>query len=67
MKAVAARIGLDWHPSLARQTFNGMAIQPNTAFAGEGDGGRMSVLTAEDIARITTGPMMAAYLTTRPG
>jgi hypothetical protein len=66
MKAVAARIGLDWHPSLMSQTFNGMAIQPNTAFGGEGAGDRMSVLTADDIARISNGPMMAAYLTTRP-
>jgi hypothetical protein len=66
MKAVAGRIGLDWHPSLTNQTFNGMAIQPNTAFNGEGARNHMSVLTEDDISRISNGPMMAAYLTTRP-
>jgi Sulfotransferase family len=64
MKTVAARIGLDWHPCLTRQTFNGMVISPNTAFDGEAD--RAKILTEADLARITDGPMMAGYLAARP-
>jgi hypothetical protein len=67
MKTIATRLGLDWHPALTRQTFNGMAIQPNTAFDGAGPEERKSILTADNIARINNGPMMAAYLTTRSG
>jgi hypothetical protein len=63
-RALAACLGLDWHPSLTRQTFNGMPIQPNTSFQGEGAGNRSSILTAEDVDRISDGPMMAAYRTT---
>ena len=63
-RALAACLGLDWHPSLTRQTFNGMPIQPNTSFQGEGLGNRGSILTAEDVDRISDGPMMAAYRTT---
>lgn len=63
-RALAACLGLDWHSSLTRQTFNGMPIQPNTSFQGEGLGNRGSILTAEDVDRISDGPMMAAYRTT---
>ena len=66
MRTLAARIDLDWHPSLTRQTFNGMTIQPNTSFQGERAKNRASILTEEDVARINDGPMKAAYLTTRP-
>ena len=66
VRDLAERIGLDWHPSLTRQTFNGMAIEPNTSFHGEGVENRKSILTEEDVARISNGPMMAAYRTVRP-
>ena len=62
VRALAERIGLDWHPTLTRQTFNGRSIRPNTSFTG----GRKSVLSEEDVARIGDGPMMAAYRTLRP-
>jgi hypothetical protein len=65
MRSLASRIGLDWDPSLTRQTFNGMLIQPNTAFCGEVTEDRPSDLTEEDVARITEGPMMAAYRASR--
>jgi len=61
VRALAERIGLDWHPTLTRQTFNGRSIRPNTSFTG----GRKSVLSDEDVARIGDGPMMAAYRTLR--
>jgi hypothetical protein len=64
-KMFAARIGLDWHPSLTRQTFNGMPIKPNTSFRGEEGKSRSSILTKEDVARISEGRMMAAYQTIR--
>jgi hypothetical protein len=44
-RALAARIGLDWHPSLVRQTFNGMSIRPNSSFQDEDLKGRQSILT----------------------
>lgn len=66
VKAVARRIGLDWHPTLTCQTFNGMSIRPNTSFANGDDKSRQSVLSEEDVARISDGPMMAAYRTSRP-
>ena len=62
VRALAACLGLDWHPTLTRQTFNGMSIRPNTSFTG----GRKSVLSEEDVARIGDGPMMAAYRTYSP-
>jgi Sulfotransferase family len=66
MRSLATRIGLDWDPSLTRQTFNGMLIEPNTAFRGVATEDRPSVLTQEDVARITEGPMMAAYRASPP-
>jgi len=66
VKALAKRIGLDWHPTLTRQTFNGMSIRPNTSFASGDDKSRKSVLSEEDVTRISDGPMMAAYRTSRP-
>jgi len=66
MRTLAAKIGLEWHPILTRQTFNGMVIKPNTVFRGELRKTADSILTEEDVARITDGPMMAAYLATRP-
>ena len=65
MQALAARIGLDWHSSLTRQTFNGMPIQPNTSFQ-HGSESRGSILTEEDVARISDGPMMAGYRAITP-
>jgi hypothetical protein len=65
-KGLAHRIGLDWHPSLTRQTFNGMPIRPNTSFRGEDVKNRKSILTEVEVARISNGPMMAAYRTIRP-
>ena len=62
LRALAERIGLEWHPTLTRQTFNGRSIRPNTSFTG----GRKSVLSEEDVTRIGDGPMMAAYRTLRP-
>jgi Sulfotransferase family len=61
MRAVAARIGIDWHDCLTRQTFNGMPIKPNTSFQGESVKARSSLLPSEDVARIKDGSMMAAY------
>ena len=66
MRSLTARLGLDWHSSLTRQTFNGMPIKPNTAF-GEAGEERASILSEEDVARIRNGPMMAAYKEVRPG
>jgi hypothetical protein len=67
VRALADSIGLDWHPTLTRQTFNGMSIRPNTSFAsGDGSKDRKSILSEEDVARISGGPMMAAYRTLRP-
>jgi hypothetical protein len=65
-RALAARIGLDWHPSLTCQTFNGINIRPNTSFSGDGVKDRRSILTEEDVTRISDGPMMAAYRAARP-
>jgi Sulfotransferase family len=61
MRALAARIGLDWHECLTRQTFNGMSIHPNTSFQGETSSARSSILTEEVVDHINNGPMMAAY------
>jgi hypothetical protein len=66
MRNLAKSLGLDWDPYLARQTFNGMAINPNTAFSGDARAERASILSEEDIGRISNGPMMAAYLKEQP-
>jgi hypothetical protein len=65
-RGLAERIGLDWHPTLTQQTFNGMNIRPNTSFSGDGAKSRKSILSKDDVARITSGPMTAAYRTLRP-
>ena len=62
-RALAECIGLDWHPTLTRQTFNGMPIRPNTSLPAKG-GKSWFQLTEEDVDRISDGPMMAAYRTT---
>jgi hypothetical protein len=59
MLRVGERLGLDFHPTLTRQTFNGMPIRPNSSFANENE--RRSALTDEEAARILEGPMMQAY------
>jgi hypothetical protein len=61
MRALASRIGLDWHPSLMHQTFNGMTINPNTSFPGETAEHRKRILSEAEITWIREGPMMAAY------
>jgi len=63
MRRVGERLGLDFHPNLTRQTFNGMPIRPNTSFADENE--RRCAITDEETARILGGPMMQAYETIR--
>ncbi len=66
MRGLAARIALDWHPSLICQTFNGMPIKPNSSFQGAAQDQHASILTEKEIEQITEGPMMKAYLALRP-
>ena len=58
MRAVAERIGIDWHPVLTQQTFNGMPASPNTSFP---KGDRTEALSEEEIRRIEDGEMMKVY------
>ena len=66
MRTLAARIGLEWDPVLTRQTFNGRPIKPNTSFPNQVSKTAEPILTEEDVARISNGAMMAAYLAARP-
>jgi hypothetical protein len=59
MRYIADTIGLSWNKVLCEQTFNGMAIRPNTSF--EAPGERKSILTDEEVERITKGPMTQNY------
>lgn len=61
MRDLATRLGLEWHPSLAHQTFNGMDMEPNSSFQGAAKTLRSTALSEEEASRIEQGPMMAAY------
>lgn len=63
MRGVAERIGIDFHPTLTEQTFNGMPMGRNTSFPEGGE--RPSVLADEEKARIKDGPMTEAYRSVR--
>jgi hypothetical protein len=62
MRDLAERIGIDWHPSLLQQTFNGMPIKPNSSFVGGPERKPRSILSADESAAIEREGMMQAYV-----
>jgi Sulfotransferase family len=62
MRNLANLIGIDYHPILIKQTFNGVSTSPNTSFP---SAGRADALTPGEVVRIEQGPLMEAYRTVR--